>query len=87
MTPRGCLPVSRGYIRVYNHYFQISSARETAWSINAKFHVEPPWEVGKKVHINGTGHMTKMATMSIYGKTFKNFFSITRSPMILKLSM
>ena len=30
--------------------------------------MEPPWEVGKKVYINGTGHMTKMATMLIYGK-------------------
>ena len=34
----------------------------------------PPWEVGKEVYINGTGHMAKMATMPIYmyGKTFKN---------------
>ena len=30
--------------------------------------MEPSWEVGKKVYINGTGHMTKMATMPIYGK-------------------
>ena len=29
-------------------------------------------EVGKKLYINGTGHMTKMAAMPIYGKTFKN---------------
>ena len=43
---------------------------ETAWPINAKFHEEPPWELGKKVYINGTGHMTKMATMPIYGKNF-----------------
>ena len=41
---------------------------ETNWPINAKFHVNPPWEVGKKVYVNGTGHMTKMATMPIYGK-------------------
>ena len=31
------------------------------------------WEVGKKVYINGQGHMTKMAAMLIYMvKTFKN---------------
>ena len=30
------------------------------------------WEGGMKVYINGTGHMTKMATMPIYGKTLKN---------------
>ena len=34
--------------------------------------MEPTWEVRKKVHINGTGHMIKMAAMLIYGKTFKN---------------
>ena len=41
---------------------------ETAWPITAKFYVEPPWEGGTKVFINGPGHMTKMAAMSIYGK-------------------
>ena len=33
--------------------------------------MEPPWEVGKKVYTNGTGHMTKMAAMLIYGKNFQ----------------
>ena len=41
---------------------------ETALPIKAKFYVEPPWEGGKKVYINGPGHMTKMAAMPIYGK-------------------
>ena len=41
---------------------------ETAWPIKAKFYVEPPWEGGTKVYINGLGHMTKMAAMPIYGK-------------------
>ena len=40
---------------------------ETAWPIKAKFYVEPPWEGGTKVCINGPGHMTKMATMPING--------------------
>ena len=31
--------------------------------------VKPPWEGRKKVHINGPGHMNKMAVMV---KTFKN---------------
>ena len=44
---------------------------ETAWPIKAKFYMEPPWEGGTKVYINGTGHMTKMAAMPIYGKTLK----------------
>ena len=42
---------------------------ETALPIKAKFYVEPPWEGGTKVYINGTGHMTKMAAKPIYGKS------------------
>ena len=32
---------------------------------------EPHWEGKKKVYINGPGHMTKMAAMSIYGIKLK----------------
>ena len=41
---------------------------ETALPIKAKFYVEPPWEGGMKVCINGPGHMTKMAARPIYDK-------------------
>ena len=44
---------------------------ETAWPIKAKFYVEPSWEGGTKVYINGPGHMTNMAAMPIYGKNLK----------------
>ena len=44
---------------------------ETTWPIKAKFYVEPPWEGGTKVYINGPGHMTKVAAMLIYGKNLK----------------
>ena len=44
---------------------------QTAGPIKAKFYVEPPWEGGTKVRINGPGHMTKMATMPMYGKNLK----------------
>ena len=37
--------------------------------IKAKFHVEHPWEREAKVCSNGPGHMSKMATMPIYGRT------------------
>ena len=33
--------------------------------------MEPPWEGGTKVCINGPGHRTKMAAMPIYGKNLK----------------
>ena len=44
---------------------------ETAWPIKARFYVEPPWEGGTKVCINGPGHMTKMAALPIYGENLK----------------
>ena len=47
---------------------------ETAWPIKAKFYVEPPWEGGTKVYINGPGHVTKMAAMPIYGKNPSKIF-------------
>ena len=61
---------------------------ETAWPIKAKFNVEPPWEGGTKVCINGPGHMTKMAAMPIYGKNLKKIFiSRTGGPISTKLGM
>ena len=46
-------------------------SRETARPIEAKLYVEPQWDGGTKVYSNGPGHMTKMATMPIYGKNLK----------------
>ena len=61
---------------------------ETAWPIKAKFNVEPHWEGGTKVYINGPGHMTKMAATPIYGKTpSKIFFSRTGRTIFMKLGM
>ena len=51
----------------YYSDIQISSS-ETAWPIKAKLHMEHPWEGGKKVYINGQGHMTKMAAMAVNSK-------------------
>ena len=44
------------------------SSSETALPIKAKLYMEPPWEGGTKVYINGPGHMTKMAAMPVCGK-------------------
>ena len=41
--------------------------------------MEPPWEGGTKVYINGPGHMTKMAARLIYGKTLKNLLENQKS--------
>ena len=55
---------------------------ETAGPIEAKFHVEPPGDRGTKVCLRGPGHMTKVATMPIYGKN-----PGTAGPISMKLSM
>ena len=60
---------------------------ETALPIKAKFYVEPPWEGGTKVYINGPGHMTKMAATPIYGKNPLKIFSRTGGPIFTKLGM
>ena len=49
-------------------HFQTSSPLEPNGPNEVKFHVEPPWDGGTKVCIWGSGHMTKMAAMPIYGK-------------------
>ena len=41
--------------------------------------MEPSWEMGKKPFINGTGHMTKMAAMPIYGENQEQI----ESPVLL----
>ena len=40
---------------------------ETTGPIEAKFHMEPPWDGGTKVCSIGPGHMTKLAAMPIRG--------------------
>ena len=44
---------------------------ETAWPIEAKFYVEPPWVWWPKIWSNGLYHMTMLADMPIYGKILK----------------
>ena len=52
----------------FSNFFSL----ETARPIEAKFHVDHPWDGGTKICSNGLDHMTKMAAMPIYGKTLKN---------------
>ena len=51
----------------FSNFFSLETARH----IEAKFHVEPPWDGGMKVCSNGPGHMTNMAAMPIYGKNLR----------------
>ena len=46
------------------------------------------WDGGTQVYSNGPGHLTKMASMPIYGKNLKKIFSSgTKRPMTLNLGM
>ena len=67
------------------HTLNIFSS-ETTWPIKVKFHMEPPWDGGRKVCSDDPGHMTKMSAMPIYGKN-KIFFSGTKGLMTLKLGI
>ena len=67
-NPRGLSAPVQGLYTCILPLFSNLFFSETAWPINAKFHVEPFWEGDTKVYINGPGHMTKMAAMLIYGK-------------------
>ena len=50
--------------------------------------MKTPYDRLAKIYTNCTGHMTKMATMPIYGKNPLNiFFSGTKRPMALGLGM
>ena len=60
---------------------------ETTELTIAKFHVEPPWDGGTNVCSNGSGHMTNMAAMPIYGKNLKNLPLWNQKLMTLKLGM
>ena len=51
----------------FSNFFSL----ETAGPIEANFHMDPPWDGGMNVCSNDPGHMTKMATMPIYGKNIK----------------
>ena len=84
MDPASVRPSVRRPSFTFSNIF----SSETAWPIKAKFYVEPPREGGTKVYINVPGHMTKMATMPIYGKNpSKIFFSRTSGQIFTKLGL
>ena len=55
----------------FSNFF--SSKKKNTRPIEAKFHNEPPWDIGMKICSNVPGHMTKMASRPIYGKNLQKF--------------
>ena len=75
------------HIGVPSTYQNIVSS-ETTRPIDLKFHMKTLYDRLAKIDTKCTGHMTKMATMPIYGKNPLNvFFSGTKRPMALGLDM
>ena len=61
---------------------------ETTRPLELKFHMRTPNDRLANIYTNCTGHMTKMATMSIYGlKPFKYLLIWNQKPMALGLGM
>ena len=60
---------------------------EITWPFIIKLHIEHPQEGGTKVCINGHGHMTKMAAISLYGKNLYKASSPEPGVYDMKLGM
>ena len=60
---------------------------ETTWPFIIKLHIEHPLEGRTKVCLNGQGHMTKMATISLYGKNLYKASSPEPGVYDMKLGM
>ena len=60
---------------------------ETTGPIEAKFHMEPPWDGRTKVCSNGAVHMTKMVAMPLYGKNIKNLLLQNQKADNLEIGM
>ena len=75
------------YIGVPSTYINIVFS-DNSWPIETKFHMTTPHDWLAKTYTNCYGHMTNIATMSIYGKNSLNlFFSGTKRPLGLGLGM
>ena len=66
------LPLPRGIIHIYNHNIQRSSSLKQLDQSKINFKGSICMNGDTNVIIDKLGHMTKMATMSIYGKNPSN---------------
>ena len=59
------LTITQGHSgSTFSNFFSLATPKQ----IEAKFHVEPPWDRGMNVSTTGICHMTITAAISIYGK-------------------
>ena len=75
------------HIVVPSIYYNIVFS-QTIDPIELKFHVKTPYDKIAKIYTKYFGHMTKMAAMPIYGKTFQKSSSPEpRRSVTLRLGM
>ena len=72
LAPKGLSAPAPGYIHVDDHNIKTSSSLKLLGQSKPNFMWSILGEGGMKVYLNGQGHMTKMATMAINSKMFKN---------------
>ena len=80
---------SRAFFNLWPTVTQISLisnsfCAEASGQTEVNLQVEPSWERGTQMYRNRWGHTTKMATISIYGKFFKNLLLWNRTSHDLK---
>ena len=61
------LTLAQGHLHIK---FRTDFFKETTGPIEAKFHVEPPWDVGMKVCSGGSSHVTNMLKCSKCSEIF-----------------
>ena len=85
-TPGVGIPLPRGIIHVFNHNIQRSSSLKPLGQPKSNF-IGSICMKGKPMYLeNKPGHITKMATMPIYGKNpSKTFFAGTAEPIATKI--
>ena len=86
LDPRAYMPSTRGSIHVYYHNIQTSSPLKPIGHLKSQILCEA--SIGWRNQCILLGHMTKMATMPIYGKNpSKIFFSETNRLISMKLGV
>ena len=83
------LSAKSAHIGVPSTFLNIVFSQTTSLRpIELKFYMATSYNWLAKICTNCYGHMTKMATTPIYGKKYlNNFFSGTKTPMALGLTM
>ena len=64
-------PGSRSFFDTHIQHFETSFPKKILGPFEARFPMEPPWDVGMKICSNIQGHMAKMASRPIYGKNLQ----------------